>query len=220
MNPDCVQQQISELINRLIVSGLSVKQFYPSVRQAPDGITLIGRKQSSGIALRDIPYEEVYKELDSTEAYDTKLVDGGLLVLQYKFSDEDGLIQHRLAYFPSPHLPTVDDAPELYKQDELYADVVARNVVRFPIRFDYAPKQAINLDHPASHLTLGQYENCRIPVTGPLSPNAFGVFVIRNFYWRVYSKNKNVFNKKPPQSEKIYKITDEERRLIHVFNGR
>ena len=123
MNPDCVQQQISELINRLIVSGLSVKQFYPSVRQAPDGITLIGRKQSSGIALRDIPYEEVYKELDSTEAYDTKLVDGGLLVLQYKFSDEDGLIQHRLAYFPSPHLPTVDDAPELYKQDELYADV-------------------------------------------------------------------------------------------------
>jgi hypothetical protein len=220
MSPERTHQQISDLIDRLIESGLSVKQFHPSVRKAPDGITLIGRKQSTGIALRDIPYEEVYKELDSTEAYDAKLVDGGLLLLQYKFSAEEGLIQHRLAYFPSPQLPTVDDAPELYEQDELYADVVARNIVRFPIRFDYAPKQAINLDHPASHLTLGQYENCRIPVTGPMSPNAFGVFIIRNFYWRAYSKNKNVFNKKPPQNNKTYRITDDERRLIHVFNGR
>ncbi|MDE2699007.1 MAG: DUF2290 domain-containing protein, partial [Gemmatimonadota bacterium] len=38
------------------------------------------------------------------------------------------------------------------------------------------------LVHPKSHLTLGQYEDCRIPVTAPVTPLWFIDFILRNFY--------------------------------------
>jgi hypothetical protein len=43
--------------------------------------------------------------------------------------------------------------PDVYLEDELYADVIAKCNV------------------PFSYLTLGHYENCRIPVTAPLTPH-------------------------------------------------
>ena len=50
--------------------------------------------------------------------------------------------------------------------DEIYADVVGREVVPFPLRFDYdARVKKQEVYHPACHLTLGQYTNCRIPVS-------------------------------------------------------
>jgi len=38
------------------------------------------------------------------------------------------------------------------------------------------------LEHPKSHLSLGQYENCQIPVSAPLTPACFMGFILRNFY--------------------------------------
>jgi hypothetical protein len=220
MTPNGVREQLADLIERLITTSISVKQFSPSVRTVSGGEILIGRRVSTAIALRDVAYNVVYSELDVNEAYDIKLVDGGLLIFQYRFGVDEKLLQHRLAYFPSPELPTVDEAPELYEQDSLYGDIVDRRLVRFPIRFDYAPLQRADLIHPSSHLTLGQYENCRIPVVGPLTPNAFCMFIIRNFYNRAYTKNKNCFDRKFTHLEKIESITSSERRLSHFVYGR
>jgi hypothetical protein len=166
-----------------------------------------------------VSYETVYRELDANEAYDAKLVDGGLLLLQYRFSANGNLLQHRLGYFPSPVLPTVDEAPELYECDELYADIIDRRLVRFPIRFDYAPEQHTDVVHPASHLTLGQYENCRIPVSGPMGPNTFGLFIIRNFYGRAYTRHKNKFDRRTERIERLESITRAELRLSHFVHG-
>ena len=209
-----------EVIERLISVNLSVTQFFPSIRVGTDGDAIISRKASSSIALKNIPYEEIYLELERTQAFDIKLIDGGLLILQYHFKQDDTLVQHRLAYFPSPVLPSIDESPALYEQDELYGDVIARQLVRFPIRFDYAPSQAQDLVHPVSHLTLGQYENCRIPVAGPLSPATFSLFIIRNFYSRAYKKNKNVFDKKHLSIPQMTTITDAERKISHFVCGR
>ena len=219
MNPNSVRGQFAELVERLIATSLSVKQFSPAVRTVPGGDVLIGRKTSTAIALRAVPYETVYRELDSNNAYDAKLVDGGLLLLQYRFNAEGKLLQHRLAYFPSPALPTIDEAPELYERDELYADIIDRRLVRFPVRFDYAPEQHADVVHPASHLTLGQYENCRIPVTGPLGPNSFGLFIIRNFYCRAYTRHKNKFERRTVPVERLESITHAEQRLSHFVHG-
>ena len=92
------------------------------------------------------------------------------------------LQRHRLAFFSSPHLDDFQNDPEVYLDDELYADVVARSVVSFPLRFDYHDRGDQELVHPKSHLTLGQYRNCRIPVSAPMSPFWFMDFVLRNFY--------------------------------------
>lgn len=220
MSPNGVRGQFAELVECLIATSVSVKQFSPSVRTVSGGEILIGRPASTAIALRDVPYEVVYRELDSNDAYDIKLVDGGLLLLQYRFDATGKLLQHRLGYFPSPALPTVDEAPELYEQDELYGDIIDRRLVRFPIRFDYAPHQHADVVHPASHLTFGQYENCRIPVAGPLGPNAFGMFIIRNFYCRAYTRHKNRFDRRVVALERLESITDAEKRLSHFVHGR
>ena len=219
MSPDGILRQIYQFVERLIATSISVKQFYPSIRTAAGGAKIIGGRPSTSIALRDLPYEEVYSELESNEAYDIKLIDGGLLMFQYRFDGEDKLLQHRLAYFPSPILPTIDESPALYEEDELYADIVARRLVRFPIRFDYAPDQHSDVVHPASHLTLGQYENCRIPVLGPLAPNSFGMFIVRNFYSRAYTRNKNKFNRRVLALTRIETISHAERRVSHFVPG-
>lgn len=220
MTPKAVRAQYAELIERLISASLSIKQFPPSVRTVTGGEVLIGRPTSTAIALRDLPYEVIYKELDANEAYDVKLIDGGLLLLQYRFHADGNLLQHRLGYFPNPTLPTVDEAPELYEKDELYGDIIDRRLVRFPIRFDYAPHQQNDVIHPASHLTLGQYENCRIPVSGPLGPNSFGMFIIRNFYFRIYKKHKNKFDRRASALGAFESITSAEKRLTHFIHGR
>lgn len=220
MSPEGVRKQISEFIERLIAASISAKQFFPSIRRADGGSILIGSRSSTSIALRDIPYDEVYKEVDANNAYDVRLIDGGLLAFQYWFSESEELLQHRLVYFPSPALPTIDDSPALYERDELYGDIVARRLVRFPIRFDYAPAQQADMVHPACHMTLGQYENCRIPVVGPLTPNSFGMFIVRNFYCRAYTRNKNTFDRRPSLLAAIETISVAERRLSHVVPGR
>jgi hypothetical protein len=220
MSPDGVRTQITDLIQRLIETSVSVKQFFPSTRKADGGSILIGPTTSSAIALRNVAYDEVYSELEANDAYDAKLIDGGLLLFQYHFDGAGTLLQHRLAYFPSPALPTVDEAPTLYEREELYGDIVARRLVRFPIRFDYAPAQHSDVVHPASHLTLGQYENCRIPVAGPLAPNSFGMFIVRNFYCRAYTRNKNKFDRRPVTLAEINTISAAEKRISHMVPGR
>ncbi len=219
MSPESVRKQIADLIDRLIIASVSVKQFTPVIRTIEGGVIQIGRKAGTAIAMRDIPYEDIYRELDSNDAYHVKLIDGGLLLFQYSFRPDRSLSQHRLAYFPSPILPTVEEAPALYEQDELYGDITSRRLVRFPVRFDYSPDNKVDVLHPTSHMTLGQYESCRVPVAGPLGPNAFGMFIIRNFYFRAYKKHKNNFDRRPVHIDRTETITANERRLTHIVNG-
>lgn len=219
MNPEGVRKQIEDLTNRLLLTSLCVQQFPPSVRPVEGGAVRVGLRVSQSIALKDVSYDDVYKELDQNEAYHIKLVDGGLLAFQYSFDAAGALTEHRLAYFPCPTLPSAEDAPALYEHDELYGDITAKRIVRFPIRFDYTPEAHREVVHPASHLTLGQYANCRIPVAGPLGPTSFGMFVVRNFYSRAYTRHKNQFDRKPLALPRMESISQAERRVTHIVHG-
>lgn len=220
MTPGSVRAQIEDSLSRLILASLAVRQFPPSTRMDRGGVTHIGRPQGSALALRDVSYEDVYRDLFANEAYDVRMVDGGLLIFQYRFDSDAVLIRHRLAYFPSPVLPSIDEAPGLYDDDELYGDIVARRLVRFPIRFDYAPADHVEGLHPASHLTLGQYEGCRIPVAGPLGPSAFVNFIVRNFYGRAYIRHKNKFDRNPPALQRMETISALEARMCHFVHSK
>jgi hypothetical protein len=51
------------------------------------------------------------------------------------------------------------------------------------IRADYNKDDVISkVHHPYSHITLGEYKNCRIPVNKPISPLSFVNFVLEHFY--------------------------------------
>lgn len=222
MNPSVVQKQIAGVIQKLIGTNVSVDQSFPTMRIGPGGAIQIGPRASSSIALRDVSYDLAYQELVSTKSYDARLVDGGLLLFQYRFDSAEVLTGHRLAYFPSPTLPSVDEAPELYEREELYGDILARKLVRFPIRCDFAPQLRREIVHPAAHMTLGQYENCRIPLAGPIAPDSFALFIIRNFYFRAYTRYKNKFDRSPVgvPGIRLQTLSETERRVTHIVPGR
>lgn len=218
MNANSVASQLREVITRLIETGLSVRQFYPSEKDTPGGGRIIGDLSTgNSAAMKNVDYSRIYAELEQHDSYHVKLPDGGLLTFQYSFNQQDELTKHRLGFFPPSHLPTVDEAPLLYENDELYGDIVLNRIVRFPIRFDFDPANAKELIHPRSHLTIGQFDNCRIPVSHPLTPNSFALFVLRNFYHRSYIRNKNAFDKRPKgESSFALCIVPSEQRITHL----
>ncbi|HWV02965.1 DUF2290 domain-containing protein [Ralstonia sp.] len=220
MTPQGVTQQLEQVLGRLIGANLSVKQFRPKVENLLGGAIRIGKLPLASLSLRDTPYETIYGELERSESYHVKLCDGGLIIFQYTFNKDGSLYKHRLCYFPSIVLPTIEESPQLYENDELYGDVISQRLVRFPIRFDFDPQNHVDVEHPKSHLTLGQFENCRIPVGGAVGPNAFVMFLLRNFYYRLYKKNKNRFEKKVHHLPGVDTITDAERRISHFLSGR
>lgn len=101
-------------------------------------------------------------------SYNMRMLDGALIHMMYRFRNNQ-LEAHRLAFFPSPFLGEFQNNPEIYLEDEIYAEVIMRNIVPFPLRFDFDCREEVVVEmyHPKSHLTLGQYQNCRIPVSSP-----------------------------------------------------
>ena len=185
LTPNEIEEQINKLIGYLVKISLSNIQYYAFQRQGSGNVVEITFDKAGyvPIALKDLPYNEIYKRLVDADAYNVKMLDGALIQMMYTFSD--GTLQsHRLAFFPAPHLEEYQNNPDVYRDDEIYADVIAKNIVPFPVRFDYNARDSLHqeLVHPKSHLTLGQYENCRIPVTAPMTPLWFIDFILRNFY--------------------------------------
>lgn len=204
--------QITDVFSRAIETGISVHQNFPKINEERKTIGDL----NATTALKNIPYSNVYADLTDYNQYHIKLPDGGFLIFQYQFDSKNILEKHRLAFFPSPSLPTMEEAPELYSQDQLYGDILLDKIVRFPVRFDFDPKNYQKKYHAHSHLTLGQFDNCRIPVASPVSPNVFFLFVLRNFYFQLYRKHQNKLNKKIRNCEVLRCITSDELMIPHL----
>lgn len=215
-SPRDIERQINDLITYLVKISLADDQCFAFQRSGRDNlvqVTFVGSEHVS-VALRNLPYAEIYRHLVRERVYNVKMLDGALVQMMYMFVDET-LQRHRLAFFPAPHLDEFQNNPDIYQDDEIYADVVARNIVPFPVRFDYdVQENHQEFAHPKSHLTLGQYQNCRIPVTAPMMPFRFIDFILRNFYHTVFVWQVDGL---PVQSGSFAEsIRPAERDVIHV----
>jgi len=206
-----IKQQINTITSNLIRVGLSVEQNFPSVKD--NSVYISGNKDLS-IALKNISYQEIYHELDKEKNYNIKMIDGALIQFMYTF-DGDRLEKYRLAFFPSPTLEEFQNNSEIYETDEIYADIIDKNIVTTPIRFDFDPNNHISVEHPKSHLTIGQYKNCRIPIVTPITPNIFMDFILRNFYNTAHNKFSDSLN-----FDKVILfdncISDDEKKILHI----
>ena len=212
--PNQIVRRINELTIYLARIGLSDDQH--SAFQRSDSnimqVTFDGAEHVS-ISLKDRSYKEIYKHLKQERAYNVKMLDGALIQMMYTF-DNRTLQRHRLAFFPAPHLEEFQNNPDIYQDDEIYADVIAKNIVPFPVRFDYDAGYYQELVHPKSHLTLGQYEHCRIPVTAPMMPRRFIDFILRNFY---HTESVRYTDKLPAQRGSFAEsIFPTEQDVVHV----
>jgi len=157
----------------------------------------------------------MYKAMIENNNFNYKMIDGALISMSYTFKNKQ-LIKHRLSFFPAPNLESFQNEPDGYLEDELYNEIIDRRIVAFPIRFDFDTSDGvpIPLTHPKSHLTLGQYKHCRIPVSTALTPYQFLNFIITNFYNTIqdnFSNQLSVF-------KDCFDLTifDNEREVLHV----
>lgn len=182
--PQQTLRQINALIVYLVDRGLADAQYFAFQRSMGRELVQVSFQGAEhvSVALRNRAYDEIYQRLREVRAFNVKMLDGALMQMMYLFAD--GVVRrHRLAFFPAPHLEEFQNNQAIYLDDEVDADVVTRNVVPFPVRFDYdARVDRRDAAHPLSHLTLGQYRNCRIPVSAPVTPSRFVDFILRNFY--------------------------------------
>ena len=215
--PNDIRQQINAVIGYLVEAGLADDQRPAFQRQRGNGlveVTFEGAENVS-IALKNQAYDEIYQHLTRTRAYNVRMPDGALIQMMYRYSSGT-LESHRLAFFPSTNLEEFQNNPDIYRHEEIYADIVARNIVPFPLRFDYSvnPEQNSQLIHPRAHLTLGQYTNCRIPVTAPMTPLWFTDFILRSFYHTAYHRYAD---RLPKYSDSFNEtIRTSERNIVHV----
>jgi len=178
-------QEIQSFTMAMVKLGLSNEQNFPSTHGNPKKNFEITVNENAALtlALKNISYREIYDSLSRANCFNVKLLDGTLICLRYRFN-LGKITEHCLTYFPSPYLEHFQNDPDSYLLDEIYADNINRNIVPFPIRFDFNAdtERYIEVHHPYSHLTLGQYQTCRLPVSSPVSPLVFGCFILRNFY--------------------------------------
>ncbi len=215
--PEEVRNQIERLTSSLIGLSLCDRQNFPTLRECGKDCREVGISCGEKItcALKNLPYREVYAELERAGTYNLRMLDGALIQMMYRFRN-DQIETHRLAFLPSPFLEEFQNSPEVYLDDVVYAEVIMKNIVPFPLRFDFDSRGevAVDVDHPKSHLTLGQYQNCRIPVSAPLAPYRFISFILRNFYNTVFCK----YCEQMPSFSYAFEstITKRETELLHV----
>ena len=189
-NFNTVVREIGNLTSKMIEVGLCVDQNFPSQKLhashkgTVNEITISGLEETS-VALRNRSYLETYNILREKRAFNMRLIDGAMVQFRYRFR-KDQVVKHVLSFLPSPDLLEYQNDPDTYKSDILYAEVIIKNTVTTPVRFDFDPESSIDYCHPASHFTVGQYKNCRIPVLGALTPHRFLIFILRAFYNTAY----------------------------------
>lgn len=210
-----VYNEIKTITQKLIQVGLSDNQNFPTYQSIGKNKYQVAysRMQDLSVVLKNVEYTQVYQELDKDKNYNIKMADGALIQMMYTYENSQ-LSSHRLAFFPSPFLHEFQNEPEIYELDEIYADIIAKNILPVPIRFDYDPENHQELNHPKCHLTLGQFKNCRIPVCSPIMPSVFISFILRNFYntaLRKFSDELNLNSSLFPQT-----ITAPEQKLLHI----
>lgn len=215
-SPKKIFTQINRLTSDMVGLGICDSQNFPSYKKSQGNVVEIGISDSDcSIFLKSISYSDMFSQLDKKRMYNLKMIDGAMLSMYYRFVNNN-LVSHRLSFFPSPDLEAFQNGPDIYYDDELYIDIIDRRIVTIPIRFDYDKQEGVYapVKHPISHLTLGQYEHCRIPVTTAMTPYQFIEFIMMNFYHTAFENfNDKLTFFKDDFEETIF---DEEKKIIHI----
>lgn len=215
MTPRRTREQINTLIEYLVEVGLSDDQQFAFERGNATVEVTFENASYVTEALSGQPYENIYGLFKKQRVFNVRLLDGALVQMQYLFSGSN-ITKHRLAFLPSPHLVQYEREPTLYDMEHTFAEIVGRRVIAIPMRFDFDADDLrhTELNHPKSHLTLGEYSQCRIPVSSPLTPHCFIEFLLKHFY-RTRSRE---FTTTIPHLAGTFSrcITTQEQNTVHI----
>lgn len=165
----------------------------------------------------------LYKSFVKNREFTLLFKDGSLMQIFYEF-DKKEIVKHRLFYlnftvieaikknelefdYNEPFLDQIELLFELTSDESTYLNTKLLQNIGF-LRFDYDRDSSVEIEHPASHLTINQ-EGVRIPVKKPLTPYEFFDFVL------LYYKDVKIKESK----QKIFftdTISQNELNMIHI----
>nr|WP_321510178.1 DUF2290 domain-containing protein [uncultured Hyphomonas sp.] len=214
-NPIDTRDEINAITSTLVGLGLADNQnyaVYKRVGEEEEEVTFKPDTDTKAF-LKNIPYADAYEEMKRGKYYNVMFPDGALLQIYYLFR-KGSVSRHRLAFLPSPNLLEYQNEPELYDQELMFADMVDKSVVATPVRFDFDEEQFEEIVHPMAHMTIGQYRNCRVPMSSALGAFRFFEFVLSSFYNTAYREiQAQIISKKIVHKRTI---TEDEAKRVHV----
>lgn len=177
-----VFEEVRRVTQELIRCGLAEEYNFPVIK---NNDIVWGNYTDISRYLKNLEYAAIYSEIEKQHNFNMKLPDGGILQLMYRFDGHGkSLRSHRLAFYPSPSYEIYQNDAELYDADYIYGDILNKSVLPVIIRADYSSEEVDGeVHHPFSHITLGEYKNCRIPADRPVSPMQFVRFIMGHFYY-------------------------------------
>lgn len=221
--PNSIKNEITALIYKLTHIGLAVDQNLPSIIRKGRNIDIIwdGQTHLSVALKKNSDYNKIYEEIFKERNYSLRFNDGAIIQISYRFNGHN-LISHRLVYLPNPLYHDSNEYNDIEivceeegGDDEDFFTPSNQSKIIMPIRFDYTTSGSQDIKHPMSHLHLGVFQDCRIPLNTPITPNIFIDFILRNFYSDVFYKNflpsDFKFSKDFPVT-----ITSGEEKIIHL----
>ena len=213
-----IVRQITGITNYVIRQGLADDFNMPILNQLGTGFREISFPNADRISLdlKGNPYEDVYQDWLEHRAFNILVPMGGMIQLMYTFNRRS-LIGHRLAFYPSFRLEGDQGDESTFEENEYSWFPADDSGTPFSVRFDYNADMTIHEDirHPRAHLTLGNRQHCRVPVTAPITPGVFVNFVLRNFL--VLRDGHSYADGLPAHIEPFdATITIAERQLIHI----
>lgn len=137
---------------------------------------------------KKVSYEEVFLFGLRNVCYNLLLADRSYL--QFSRQNEESF---RFVYYPNPFLGTevveieslsdTDGYDDFDMEEHLQLISERRNTQRPPIvRYEYAPAQYVELEHPSSHFHLGHHSDNRWPIRRILTPEVFTLIILKQFY--------------------------------------
>ena len=172
-------------------------------------ISRSGRENESNILYdKHLPIEKVMDTLLERKEYNILLYDRS--IIQYEFIIEDGkIIKERLIFLKKHNYlwskEEIIDKDMYNFEIDWFEEELGIPVV---IRVDYDINNHIDIVHPITHMTISNYDECRIPMMGSLSLYNFINFIL-NFFYNDFLNFKSNFE------ENDITITENEKKRVH-----
>lgn len=146
-------------------------------------ITRNNRINESNILFdRNKSIEEVTDVILKRKEYNLLLYDKG--IFQFEFIIEKGQIKKERLVFIKKHnklwdKEEINNLSNNSFDEDWYNEIIGIPIV---IRVDFDEEAHIDVKHPITHMTLSNYDECRIPMKGAVSLTLFINFILNMFY--------------------------------------
>ena len=172
-------------------------------------VTRPNRQNESNILFdRETSISSIADILLCNREYNLLLYDKG--IFQFEFEISNGkIIKERFVFIKKQNKLWNKDEISFLDNDEIAEDWFINEIgIPIIIRIDFDEKNYVEMKHPMSHMTISNYDECRIPMQGPISISKFVNFVLNIFY----NDNIEILD---CSYDEIITISNKEKQLLH-----